>query len=716
MFIVLSCLILPHVAAFGQEAKIDSLKKELANVHDTSRFNVLWGLAYELFDVDNLKALDYARSSNAYAKKEGDSLRIVKSGRIAGQLYRRVDQLDKSIEILTETLPISKRNFFDKETKLILNSLALGYTFKAEYDKALEYHFQSLIMREADGDKKQISISLNNIGLVYYKLGNFELALDYYLQSLKLKEETKDTFDIIELYLNIGLCYNWLVDYKLAQEYFHKAFKMCSTDCDTKIVIIGKFGLGTSFLGLKNFEEAKKYFEESLHLSTKEGNQRFQVESLVELTRVHLAIDELAIAFVYLNQLDALDEVTPYKESLLSVYELSADYYTRAGNFEKANFFQRKYSGLKDSIYAVSVIKNLNKVQTQFAQRENLAIIAAKDQNLALNEEVILQQRLLNWLLAAVILLTAVLGVVIYLNFRKIQSVNHALASAKTVIEDQNHLLDHQVQTKTKELVHTNEALVKVNDELDNFIYKTSHDIRGPLASLKGMVNLAIMDVKDEKALAYLGKLDLTAEKLNTVLTRLLIVNRINHAELKPEEIHFEPIIQDILTLQMKKGVAPKINIEYEVASDVRLVSDAEMVRLILENLIDNAVKFYNESDHVKSFVKIYVREEGGKVVAHVMDNGTGIVQTSRENIFHMFVRISERSETGGIGLYLAKLATEKLGGDITLNESHEHHTDFVVIFPHDLEKIIEQRKEEQRQLEKEKMWMEGKGGAVQSA
>src|SRR6185436_2392704 len=202
-----------------------------------------------------------------------------------------------------------------------------------------------------------------------------------------------------------------------------------------------------------------------------------------------------------------------------------------------------------------------------------------------------------------------------------------------------------QVKDKTKELQNSNESLTKVNDELDNFIYKTSHDIRGPLASLKGMVNLAIMDVKDDKAQGYLAKLDLTAEKLNMILTRLLIVNRINHAELKPEIIHFEPIIQEILTLEMKKGVPEKIRIEYDVAADTNLVSDKEMVRIILENLIDNAVKFYNESTRVESFVKIVVRQENGVTAVHVQDNGVGIAQMNREKIFQMFVRASERSD-----------------------------------------------------------------------
>jgi len=358
---------------------------------------------------------------------------------------------------------------------------------------------------------------------------------------------------------------------------------------------------------------------------------------------------------------------------------------------------------MKHSIYAEDVLKNLNRVQTQFAQRENLAIIASKDEVLKLNHAIITQQQVLNWLLAAIVILTSVLGIVIYQNYKRTRNVNGALAMAKQVIEDQNFLLDHQVQTKTRELVETNEELVKVNDELDNFIYKTSHDIRGPLASLKGMVNLAIMDVKDEKALTYLSKLDLTAEKLNTVLTRLLIVNRINHTELKPEIIHFEPIIQEILTLEVKKGFNSKIKIDYEVDNDVHLVSDHEMVRLILENLIDNAIKFYDESARVASFVRIRVKKESGFVTAHILDNGTGIGLASREHLFQMFVRASERSETGGIGLYLAKLATEKLGGDINLVSTDELLTQFTVKFPANLQDVIARRKEEKLRLDQDK-------------
>lgn len=675
-------LILSSQLAAQNPGKIDSLKEELRLRGDANRYKVLWGLAYELFDVDNQQALGYAQMAYDFGTKRGDSLAIVESGRIMGQLFRRLHRLDESINILQKVLSISKRKGFEREEIHILNGLAIAYSFKAEYDKALEYNFQSLVIREQQGNKMQIGISLNNIGFVYFKMNNYDLGLDYFLQALNTINESGDKYDLDRLYINIGLCYNGLADYTNAQDSFNKAFEVCEGPCSKDIVIEGEYGLGHSFFNQKNYMEAKKHLKKSLEVAVQEQNQRFQLENLIELAEIDLIQGNLKSVSLYLEETEKLASNIEYKSLLLGIYRLRAAYHTALGNFEFANSFQRKYSQLRDSIYADRVIKNLTRVQTLYAQRENLAIIAAKDEVLALNDKVISQQRAVTLLLVAVLVLMGTLGVVIYRNYRKIKEVNAELASAKQVIEDHNKFLDQLVAQKTRELIDTNVSLVKVNDELDNFIYKTSHDIRGPLASLKGMVNLAIMDVKDEKALGYLSKLDTTAEKLNMVLTRLLIVNRINNTELKPEQIHFEPIIQEILTLEVKKGIPSKIKIDFEVESDIDLVTDREMVRLILENLIDNAVKFYNDSERVESFVRIGVKSERGGVTARIVDNGVGITTMNREKIFQMFVRASERSDTGGIGLYLAKLATEKLGGEINLVSTDEKYTEFIVQFP----------------------------------
>ena len=257
---------------------------------------------------------------------------------------------------------------------------------------------------------------------------------------------------------------------------------------------------------------------------------------------------------------------------------------------------------------------------------------------------------------------------------------------------------------RTKELNNSNDALTKVNGEMDNFIYKTSHDIRGPLASLKGICNVAILDVKDDTALTYLKRLDTTAEKLNTILTRLLIINQINHAMLAANVIHFEEIIEEILFLERKKGMPKRLQISYDIEKGFEMKSDREMLRIVLENLIDNSIKFYNESERVTPFAKIQVTADDRNVLIRVIDNGVGINEETKEKIFQMFVRASERSETGGIGLYLSRLATGRLEGTIDFATTLEKYTVFTVRLPLDLGPILEFRNEQERIREFEKL------------
>jgi signal transduction histidine kinase len=328
------------------------------------------------------------------------------------------------------------------------------------------------------------------------------------------------------------------------------------------------------------------------------------------------------------------------------------------------------------------LIRNLSKVTTEYEEHDNLATIKS-------NEQVIKQQQDLNVSFAIIALLAGLLILLVQRSNRTIKRVNVALSDAKNTIEEQNAKLqilntdlDAEVKLKTSDLEKANQSLHRVVDELDNFIYKTSHDIRGPLASLKGICNIALLDVKDDVALKYLHKLDVTAEKLNTILTRLLIVNQINNSSLKTDElVNFEQVVNDVLLLERKKGLPPRLKIDKFIDKDLRFFSDKEFVRIILENLIDNAIKFYNDSERIEPFVRIYISKEKNQILIRVIDNGIGISEIHPDKIFQMFSRASERSETGGIGLFITKTATEKLGGSVSLKTTPEGYTEFFVRF-----------------------------------
>lgn len=663
---------------------IDSLLRVLTRAQDGKEvMDVKVELAWQYLGEKNEEALRYSTEAYTLAMQFGDTAQIVKAGRIRGLAVRSFGRLQESVEILSEILPIAKRNNLESEYKKIINGLAITYTYKAEYDKALEFHFQNLVICEADGDIASMSATVNNIGLVYFKLKNYSQAIKYYTRSLELKRQISNNFDLDRLLINIGLCHNQLGNFLEARKYFEEGFGACKNKCRDEILIEGKFGLGVTYFQEKEFESAQENFLGSYKLAVKKNDLRWQAENLVYLGNIDTQLKNFDKAKEYFLEAESKAKPGGYSQLLIDTYNHFSILLNQLKDYEKASEYQQKYILLKDSLFNENLVKNIAKVQTNYEERENIATIASK-------EVLLKQQRELNISFFIIALLAGLLVLVLQFGNRNIKRVNAKLSEAKEVIqkqnselENKNKELDIEVDKKTVDLARANQSLKQVNDELDNFIYKTSHDIRGPLASLKGMCNVALMDVRDPVALDYLRKLDATAERLNSILTRLVIINQINNSKITIEKIDFKSIVHDVLMLEKKKGLPPELTINTQIDPNAKIESDKELVRIVLENLIDNAIKFYNDSERIDSFMNVHIsRVENDGVKVRVIDNGIGISESSPGKLFQMFSRASERSETGGIGLYITKTATEKIGGKVGLLTTPEGYTEFYVIFP----------------------------------
>src|SRR5260221_2642822 len=697
--LVLMLVLVSLVSLAQNERKIDSLKSQLVKRNGLDRFDVLYNLVFEYLGKEDFQqSLLYTEEANEIAYQFGDSLRIVKSGRVRGMILQRLDRGGDAIIDFQKVLPISKRNNFVKEYESTLNGLAVSYSYQANYDKALQVHFECLLLLEKERNSEDISVTLNNIRFVYYKLNNYEKALEYYKRILDQSYQInfKDV-----LFINIGLCYNDLNDFSTAKKFIDDGLKFCAPNCKDKTTIQGKFGLGVSLFYLDKPKEAEENFLISYELAKKQRDKRFQIENLIYLARINNALDHYDAVKNFLKEAESVADETEYNVLLINIYRQYSELYTKARDYENAAIYQRKYITLKDSIYSQELMKNLTKVQTNFEEREHIKTIKDQDAVLALKEETLKRQTAENRFYIVIAIMVFALAALMLMLFRLTRRANERLET--------------RVDERTKELNDSNDALKKVNGEMDNFIYKTAHDIRGPLASLKGICNVAIMDVNDTTALGYLKKLDNTAEKLNLILTRLLIINQVNHAVLAANVINFEEVIEDILYVERKKGIPKRMTITYEVAKGVVMKSDREMLRIVMENLIDNSIKFYNESDRIDPFVKIHISALARYVIITVTDNGVGINDETKEKIFQMFVRASERSETGGIGLYLAKLATGRLEGTIDFSTTPEKLTEFTVRLQLDLGPVLEFRNEQERILEfaKRKLGAKQKVAAV---
>jgi len=718
----LGCLTLPLIGEAQDLKRIDSLKTALRNTQDTTRYKVLQELFKAYNSTDYNVALKYATDAYQLAITIGDSSRMVEGGRMMAYSLMDLGRNDETIDILNKVLAIASRNQtrypdIKPKIKFLLNNAAIAYMYRGNYDSSLSYHFKSLEIREAEGDKRSIGTAHNNIGLVFYKLRNHEQALYHYLKSLDIKRELNDTYDIDKIYSNIGLCYSELHQSEMAIESFNKALSSCANGCSETVKKEAYYGLGIAFFELKKYDQSSENLTASLAISKKENDKQYWIENLIALSKIETLKRNYDLSLQYLNDAKQFENEAEFTEVLISLYQELSVVYKHLLDFENASLYQGKYIKLKDSIYDSQLIKNLANIQNTYAQRENIKTISEKDRILQLQNELIRRQQIQYvFIVIGTILATGLALVLIWANRRQ-KIHNAALNDAKRVITEQNErlmktneYLDQQVVEKTQDLFMTNEALIQVNNELDNFIYRTSHDIRGPLVTLKGVCNVALLDVKDEVALDYLHKLDATSAKLNVILTRLLIVNKINLWEVEATPIDWASMIRQIIETEKINGIPNNMVIDYEIAPDVQLVTDQYLLMLVVENLIDNAIKFHNDSPRVVPMVKINVqRIERNEIKLAVIDNGIGVNPNNKDQIFHLFTRASDRSETGGIGLYLSKMAADKLGGKVILADTSPSGSEFHLILPADVNPILEVRIKQEEKRKEEKIMREQK-------
>jgi len=186
---------MPALETQAQESntqKIDSLRSLLVRKVGIEKCELLYQLAYEYFEVDNALSLEFSAHPFKEALKIGDSLLFVKAGRIRASAFERLEQVDSSIAVSIQILPIALHNGYSRELKYILNTLGVTYVLKAQYDKALSYHFRSLNLREKFEDDYAVSIALNNIGMVFYKIKGYRMALSYFERALKLRSSAQN--------------------------------------------------------------------------------------------------------------------------------------------------------------------------------------------------------------------------------------------------------------------------------------------------------------------------------------------------------------------------------------------------------------------------------------------------------------------------------------------------------------------------------------------
>jgi signal transduction histidine kinase len=218
----------------------------------------------------------------------------------------------------------------------------------------------------------------------------------------------------------------------------------------------------------------------------------------------------------------------------------------------------------------------------------------------------------------------------------------------------------------TLDLAGRNDELLKINNELDSFVYSVSHNLRAPLMSVLGLLNLVKRESDTHNLDQYHKMMEESINKLDNTVKEILDYSRNARQELQIGPIDFKNLIKETLDKMQFMPGFELLDIQVLVDDQVAFHSDFYRVSVILNNLISNAIKYLDQTKQ-KPFLAVTVAIDEKKAKLVFQDNGIGIDNVLLPKVFDMFYRATNKNEGSGLGLYIVKEASEKLLGKIEI-------------------------------------------------
>jgi hypothetical protein len=221
------------------------------------------------------------------------------------------------------------------------------------------------------------------------------------------------------------------------------------------------------------------------------------------------------------------------------------------------------------------------------------------------------------------------------------------------------------------------------NAELDTFVYKVSHDLKGPISSLLGLFEIVNLEIKDKNSLHYFNLYQSQIQRLNGILMDFINLTQIKEKKIESTLIDLSQMVKECLDVHEYYDNYNSIKFDINIdAPD--FYSDKSTLNTILQNLIENAIK-YSRND-VSPFVNVNIFELDNELQVKVEDNGIGISEEFQDRIFEMFYRANDKVQGSGLGLYILKNAVEKLKGKINFESKPNEGSQFHISIPYNTE------------------------------
>lgn len=700
-FWLLILLINIGASSWAQKPNLDSLKNALAKAAPEERIEILNKIIITLWLNQPDSAMIYAKEAVAFSQNLDPRSKAI-AIRLLGGVYYYKGQYDSTIKYSYKALKFVEEA---KDSTLLtssMNNLGLAFYSVGSYPEALEYMLKALKMKYRIKQEYGLTQTLNNVGLVYNELKQYDKARTYFNQAIELCKQLKDDDALLYSYNNLADTYLNEKKIEVAEKYFKMASEIGERIDNTIWEAATYSGLGNVALEQKQYKQARIYFARSLQLSKQINELNGIANTYSYFSRIHAETGKIDSAFYYLRQSQKIAREIRARDLELENYDAYTKLYVGLKKYDSAFTYQLKFKELRDTLFDQNLARNINDIQLQIQDEETKNILKEKDKEISWRTRQA-------YFLAAIVILAIISIIGAYRSLKRERRLKNDLTIKNSEVEDQkeellnsneqleqahrliikqnseledfNQRLQHTVEARTQELEIANQNLNLVNLELDNFVYKSSHDIKGPLVRLIGLCHVALLDVKDETAREYLTRLNESAKNLSDLFDRLREVSDINQLELKMELVDFGKIIQSSKARLKNMTGFDQMDFK-ETAAESSFYSDSFLLETIFTNMIENAIKFQKRSTHEPKIMELKIRTNKEVLVISFIDNGIGIRETDHKHLFQMFSNAALEYKNVGLGLYIVKQCVAKLNGTIRLAHNENQFTEFEVMLP----------------------------------
>ena len=708
LLIIVLCIV-GFVRVYSQHTDLDSLTRQLANTPDGQKIDVYQEIIIRLWLNHPDSAMKYAQEALHLSKTLNDIRTKAIASRLIGGVHYYKGNYDSTIKYSYEAYAFSEATTDSTLMASAMNNIGLAYYNLGSYPEALEYLLRALNLKVRIKQEYGHAQTLNNVGLVYSELRDYDKARQYFSEAKSVSEVKGDKDQILYSLNNIGVTYLDQRDLNTAEDHFKRALILANTIDNANWHAAAYSGLGQVYRKKNLTDSARSLFRKSLALREKISDQSGIAEIYSFFGSIYTKMGLRDSAHLYLNRSQKIAAHIRDKDQMISNYELLKDLYVAEKKFDSALYYQSQFIALRDSVFNENLARNIKGIQMQIEREEAQNRLAAKDTQI---RKITVQ----TYFLAAMIIVSLVFLFFLYRSYKeqrrlsadlvktnkeimaqkeeihtqrdKLAFSHSELEIAKEIIYQKNielsklnWQLQNTVNIRTKELEQANQELKVVNLELDNFIYRSSHDIRGPLVRLLGICHVALLDIPEGKAREYFTMLYDAAQQLNEIFDRLKIVSHINETEIQPVKIDFNEMLDQILErLKTMDGFQEVEIVRENKVNEWR--SDKFLLELVLLNMIENSIRFQKKSTSERKFVKIKTAKNGHNLKMAIIDNGIGIKEPDMENLYKMFSKAARDHRNVGLGLYIVKQCMNKLNGSIHLVQNDAGYTEFEVVHP----------------------------------